>query len=369
MRGIYFPGTGIEFPSVPESFSVFGFEVKLYGLVIFLGYVLALVISLHEAKRTGQDPEDYWDFLMAMIVPSILGARIYYVLFNLKEYTGTGKSAGKVFLDMLNIRDGGLAIYGGLIAGTITAVVLTGIKKISLPLLADTVTMGILVGQILGRWGNFFNREAFGSMTKGVTRMAIPVEYYTDTDSLGYMTRNGIITDDMLKNTETVRGVECITVHPTFLYEGLWNLALLAFLFFYRKKKKFDGELAMLYVAGYGIGRVIVESFRTDSLMIGPLKVSQVVGVCCFLLGTGVIIMNRMKIRHGKVLPVHTGVEHNEEAKKAEKTEASEKTDAFEEADASEKTDAFEKAEKPGNIRREKPEEERDEAAGNKEKS
>ncbi len=296
MKGIYFPGVGIRFPYVPEYFTLFGFKIHMYGLMIGMGFFLALMISLHEAKRTGQNTEHYWDFLLVMVIPSILGARIYYVLFNLKEYTGQDKSAWKTFLDMLNIRDGGLAIYGGLIAGTLSAVVLTRVKKISLPLLADTVTMGILVGQILGRWGNFFNREAFGRLANGWTRMAIPVDYYNNDGSMAYMKKNGIITEAMLNSTEKVNGVSCITVHPTFLYEGVWNLALLLLIFFYRKHKKFDGELAMIYVAGYGVGRVIVESFRTDSLMVGPLRVSQVVGVFCIITGVSVIVWNRVRL-------------------------------------------------------------------------
>ncbi len=305
MDGIYFPGMGIGFSNVPSGFTIFGYEIKFYGLIITVGFLLALMIACRDAKKSGQNPDDYIDYLLVMIVPVILGARIYYVLFNLKEYVAPGKSLGQTLLDMINIRNGGLAIYGGLIAGVLVAVIYTKKKKIYLPLFADTIAMGVFVGQILGRWGNFFNREAFGAYTKAFYRMAIPVSYYEQHGYYQYLVNSGIISEKMIQNPEVVNGMACITVTPTFLFEGLWNLMLLIFIFCYRKKKKFDGELALFYVAGYGIGRFLVEALRTDSLMIGPFKISQLVGLACFIVAFAALLYNYISIKKGKEPKCH----------------------------------------------------------------
>ena len=292
MNGIYFPGMGINFNNVPSGFTIFGIEIKLYGLFIATGFILAYLASLREAKRTGQNEEIYLDYLLAMVVPAILGARIYYIIFNLKDFVAPGKSFSQTLLDMINIRNGGLAVYGGLIVGGIMAVVVAKKKGIKFTLLLDTIAMGILIGQILGRWGNFFNREAFGGYTSAFCRMAIPVDYYSE-GFLSYLKSSGIVTEQMLNNQEIVNGVSCITVHPAFLYEGLWNLLLLIFIFFYRKRKRFDGEIITIYFLGYGIGRLMIEALRADSLMIGPLKISQVVAVLCIVICSAILIKNR----------------------------------------------------------------------------
>lgn len=299
MDGIYFPGIGIFMDKVPEYFNVFGFKLTIYAIAITLGFVLALLIASKEARRTGQDDENYLDFFLVLVIPAILGARIYYILFNLGRFIQPGKSIGQTIMDMINIRNGGLAVYGGLIAGVTAAFFFTKKKKIYLPLFGDTIAMGVLIGQILGRWGNFFNREAYGAYTSGPLRMAIPINHFSIMTQ-SYLQENNILTEEMLQNKEMVKGVACFTVHPTFLYEMVWNIMLLLLIFFYRKKKKFDGELAMMYVAGYGLGRFFIEALRTDSLMIGPLKVSQVVAVLCVIVAMAVIIKNRLDIKNGK---------------------------------------------------------------------
>ena len=296
MDGIYFPGLGIGFENVPKGFEIFGVFIPLYAIVVTTGFFLALLIAEREAKRTSQDPDVYLDFFLVLVIPAILGARIYYILFNLDNFIISGDSFKDTVIRMINIRNGGLAIYGGLIAGTIAGAIFAKKRKLSFPLFADTIAMGVLVGQILGRWGNFFNREAFGGYSGGLFRMAIPYDYYGEIFK-NYMRREGIVDHDILTHMELVNGVQCITVHPTFLYEGLWNLAVLIFIFLYRKKKKFDGELAMIYVMMYGIGRMMVEALRTDSLMIGPIKVSQLVGLICFLVGLVVLIYNYRRIK------------------------------------------------------------------------
>ena len=305
MKGIYFPGFGITLGNVPESISIFGFEIRFYALIIATGFILAFLIATREAVKSGQNDEDYLDYLLYMVVPVILGARLYYVLFALDEFVEPGKGFWKTFLDMLNIRNGGLAIYGGLIAGVLVAFIFCRKRKLSLPLMGDTICMGVLVGQILGRWGNFFNREAFGSYTDSVFRMGIPLDYYRTQGSLGYLTQTGVITQKMIENAENIKGIPCITVHPTFLYEGIWNLALLLIIFFYRKHKKFDGELALIYIMGYGIGRFMVESFRTDSLMIGSLRVSQLVSILGVVTALAVMIYNYIGIRKGRTPKCH----------------------------------------------------------------
>ena len=313
MQGIYFPGLHIFFEKVVSSINPFNLHIALYAIVITIGFFLALFVALREARRTGQSEEDYYDFFLVLIIPAIIGARLYYIIFNPDRFIGDGRSLGESLLAMINIRNGGLAIYGGLIAGTIAGVIFARRRRLNIPLFADSIAMGVLIGQILGRWGNFFNREAFGDYASGVLRMAIPVDYYSES-FFNRMISEGIVTDKMLDNLEVINGVSCITVHPTFLYEGIWNTALLIFIFLYRKHKSFDGELAMIYVAGYGAGRLWVEALRTDSLMIGPLKISQIVAILCIIVAASVIIKNRIDIRNGKIPKINYIPEKVEES-------------------------------------------------------
>ena len=304
MQGIYFPGFNIFFEKVLSAITILNVKIPLYAVCVTGGFILALIIASKEAQRTGQNDEDYLDFFLWLVIPAIAGARIYYIIFNHERFIQPGKSLGKTILDMVNIHNGGLAVYGGLIAGVLAGFIFAKKRKINFPLFGDTIALGVVAAQILGRWGNFFNRECFGSYTASKFRMAIPVNYF----SSGYfqtLRNEGVITSEMLSNQELVKGIACFTVHPTFLYEGLWNLALLIFLLLYRKKKKFDGELAMIYVAGYGLGRFWIEWMRTDSLMIGGLKVSQVVAAICFFLALAVIVKNRIDIKNGKTPKVN----------------------------------------------------------------
>jgi len=308
MDGIYFPGLGISLPNVPEGITIFGVTIKFYGILIAIGFLFGLKIAMSEGKKTGIKEDDYLDYWLWMLLPCILGARIYYIIFNHTEYFGEGISFGESLRRMIDIRNGGLAIYGGLIAGVIVSVIYTKKRKLYLPLFADNIVMGVLVGQIMGRWGNFFNREVFGSYTDAFFRMALPLDHFRNAGTMSYMTSSGIITDTMLKNTEMVNGVECITVVPSFLLEGLWNLAVLLFILWYRKRKKFDGELSMFYILLYGVGRFLIEGNRTDSLMIGPLKVSQVVAIMCIVTALVVLIRNYVKLKQGAPIQCHRPV-------------------------------------------------------------
>lgn len=298
MYEIRFPNLGIVLKNVADGFSVGGFEIRFYGIIIAFGFILGYILIANEAKRTGQNPELYLDYMLWLVIPAILGARIYYVLFSLDDYIKEGQSVKDTILGMLNIRGGGLAIYGGVIAGIITLMVFAKKRKVSIMLMLDTCAMGLLVGQILGRWGNFFNREAFGGYTNSLFAMAIPVEWFGSKNFLLSTVNNGVITQEMIDNVLNINGMEYIQVHPTFLYESLWNLAVLLVIFMYRRHKKFDGELFAMYIWGYGLGRVWIEGLRTDSLMIPGInfKVSQLLAALCVVGASVYIIYKRMQI-------------------------------------------------------------------------
>lgn len=305
MYEIRFPNLGIELEKVIDGFRIGNFELRLYGIIIALGFVLAYVLISKEAKRTGQNPEMYLDFMLWVVVPAILGARIYYVLFSLDEYVKEGQSLGDTILGMLNIRGGGLAIYGGIIAGAITLLIFAKRRKVNTMLMLDTMCMGLLVGQMLGRWGNFFNREAFGGYTDSLFAMAIPVEWFGSKNYLLSTVNSGIITQEMIDNVLVVEGKEFIQVHPTFLYESLWNLGVLLVIFLYRRYKKFDGEMVAMYIWGYGLGRVWIEGLRTDSLMLFGMnfKTSQLLAALCVIGASIYIVYKRMQL--SKVDSIH----------------------------------------------------------------
>ena len=236
---INFPNLGIYLDHVGKNISIFGFSIAYYGIVIVTGMMIAIWIAQREAKRTGQNPEQYLDLAMIGIAAGILGARIYYVIFAWDYYKDD-------LLSIFNIRQGGLAIYGGIIGACIAVVIYSRKKKQNFGLLMDTASMSIVFGQIMGRWGNFFNREAFGDYTNNLFAMQLPVS----------AVRANEITQKMWDHVVTVNGVEYIQVHPTFLYESLWNVSVLLFLFWFRKRKKFNGEVFLMYLIGYGLSLI-----------------------------------------------------------------------------------------------------------------
>ena len=273
---INFPNLGIYLDHVGKNISIFGFSIAYYGIVIVTGMMIAIWIAQREAKRTGQNPEQYLDLAMIGIAAGILGARIYYVIFAWDYYKDD-------LLSIFNIRQGGLAIYGGIIGACIAVVIYSRKKKQNFSLLMDTASMSIVFGQIMGRWGNFFNREAFGDYTNNLFAMQLPVS----------AVRANEITQKMWDHVVTVNGVEYIQVHPTFLYESLWNVGVLLFLFWFRKRKKFNGEVFLMYLIGYGLGRIWIEGLRTDQLLLPVvgLPVSQLLSGClvvgCTILAAG----------------------------------------------------------------------------------
>lgn len=277
---ISFPNLGIYLENVGQSITVFGFEIAYYGMIIGLGVVAGILMAAHEAKRTKQNPETYYDLAIYAVILSVIGARIYYVVFSWDQYKND-------LLSIFNIRQGGLAIYGGVITAIIVVIVFARVKKLSFWQLADTAVLGLISGQIIGRWGNFFNREAFGEYTDNLLAMRLPMDAVRYSD----------VTETMLEHAEVVDRISYIQVHPTFLYESLWNLGVLLILLCWRKRKKFEGEIFLMYLFGYGVGRAWIEGLRTDQLLIPGIgwPVSQVLAVVLVVVSATLIVMIRSK--------------------------------------------------------------------------
>ena len=206
---INFPHLHIYLDHVGKKISIGNFVIAYYGIVIALAIVVGIILACKEARRTGQSEEDYLDLALFSVIFAVIGARIYYVIFQWDYYKDN-------LLSIFNTRQGGLAIYGGIIGAVITVFVVAKVKKKSFALFLDTACMGLVMGQVIGRWGNFFNREAFGGYTDGLLAMQLPVS----------AVRVNEITQTMWENVQTIGGVEYIQVHPTFLYEGLWNIMI-----------------------------------------------------------------------------------------------------------------------------------------------
>lgn len=281
---IEFPNLGIHLESVGDHITIFGFDVAFYGMVIGLGILAGIFIAAAEARRTGQNPETYFDLAIYAVIFAIIGARAYYVIFSWDMYKNDIKS-------IFNIRQGGLAIYGGVIAAVITVIIFAKVKRLSASLLFDTAGLGLVAGQAIGRWGNFFNREAFGEYTDGLFAMRLPVDAVRVSD----------ITEKMREHMEQVDGVSCIQVHPTYLYESLWCLMVLIVMLIWRKHKKFNGEVFLVYLCGYGLGRFWIEGLRTDQLLIPgtELPVSQMLAGVLVVLSLVFIFLRRS----GKLVP------------------------------------------------------------------
>ena len=281
---IAFPHIGVYLKDVPKNFTIFGFQIAMYGVIIGLGFMVALLIISRVAKWTGQRPDDYWDIAIYIIIFSILGARVYYVFFAWDYYKDNP-------ISVFNIRNGGLAIYGGVIAGLLTIFIYTRVKKKSFLLMADTIMYGLVFGQVMGRWGNFTNREAFGEYTDSLLAMRLPVE----------AVRSGEITE--LMKAHMAEGTNYIQVSPTFLYESLWNLCLFIIMLLYCKHKKFDGEILLLYLGGYGLGRAWIENLRTDQLIMHTtgLPVSQMLAICLVIFAVVADVVVRLKLKKKSV--------------------------------------------------------------------
>lgn len=279
---IWFPNLGIEIQHLDRvAVSIFGIDIYWYAIIIVSGTILAFLLAQYEAKRTGQDPELYWDFAIIAILVAIVCARIYFVVFSWDTYKDN-------LIKIFATREGGLAIYGGIIGGALTAVVFCKIRKVKLGILADVAAPSLLLGQIIGRWGNFINREAFGGYTESILALRYKVEQV-------YKIPQSVFDKKILYN-----GVEYIQVQPTFLYESLWNLAVFILLMWYKKHKKFDGEIFILYLLGYSLGRVWIEGLRTDQLMLGNtnIAVSQLLSAVLIVVSICLLVYNRIKMKN-----------------------------------------------------------------------
>lgn len=258
---IAFPHLGIAIPTLPKGITIAGFTIAYYGVIIALGMLSGLCLVRWQAKRTNQDPALYMDYAIWGILFALVGARAYYVIFSWDSYKDN-------LLQIFNTRAGGMAIYGGVIGAVLTAILFCRRRKYRFLLFADTAVVGLVLGQLIGRYGNFINREAFGEYTDSFFAMRLKVSQVSSAN----------ITETMYEHMTNMDGVAYIQVHPTFLYESLWNLALLILMLLYTKHKKREGEIFLLYLAGYGIGRLWIEGLRTDQLQIGNtgIAVSQI---------------------------------------------------------------------------------------------
>ena len=272
---ISFPGLGIgEIALNRVAFTLFGLPIYWYGVIIALGFLLGISYIVKRAPKFGVDSDKAMDVLLGACIGGIVGARLYYVIFSGQRYT---------LADVFRIRDGGLAIYGGIISGVFTAWFMCRWRKVPFLPMADAAAGGVILGQAIGRWGNFFNVEAFGSNTTLPWGMA------------GESIANYLALRQQELAAQGVTVDPALPVHPTFFYESMWCLAGFILLAWYAKHRQFDGETALFYLAWYGAGRSVIESLRTDSLMLGGLRVSQMLAVVLFCTAAVGIIYGRKK--------------------------------------------------------------------------
>lgn len=255
---ISFPGLGIGPLRIAETISIFGFSIHWYGIIIATGIILAFAYGMKICDQHGLTKDNITDILLYGLPSAIICARIYYVIFEWKDYKDN-------LLDIFKIWNGGIAIYGAVIGACISTYFYCKIKKINVMKAFDVGAFGLLIGQICGRWGNFVNAEAFGAVTNLPWGMQI--------DEIS----------------------EELMFHPTFLYESLWNLGVFIILVLRRKKRTFDGQMFLGYVTLYGLGRLWIEGLRTDSLYLGQIRISQLVALMCVIAGATILFILKRK--------------------------------------------------------------------------
>ncbi len=299
---IAFPNLGIYLKNVLQEFSIGGLTIRLYGLIIGIGVILAFLLVSKLAESDGLESDDFYEAGLFILLFGIAGARIYYVIFQWDYYKND-------LLSILNIRQGGLAIYGGVLAGILTMIIYAKVKKKNMRHMLDVGIFGALVGQIVGRWGNFTNREVFGGYSDGLFAMRLPINAVRGRD----------ITQELWDHV--AEGTNYIQVHPTFLYESFCNLVLLGLMLVFRKKKAFDGEVVLWYLGGYGLIRFIIEGIRVDRLLIPGtnLAVSQCLSLGLMIFAAVMSVAGRVK-NPGKKAAEETGTDSGEKVEaKAEK--------------------------------------------------
>lgn len=279
---IRFPHLGIEIASLGKGITIGGFTIAFYGMIIAFGMVMGYLMTAFQAKRTGQEPDLYLDLALWDIVFAVIGARIYYVVFSWDYYKDN-------LLQIFNTRGGGLAIYGGVIAGVITTIIFGKVRKQNFFQLLDTACIGLITGQIIGRWGNFCNREAFGGYTNGLFAMQLKQSDVAASN----------LTHSVLKHAVEIDGTRYIQVHPTFLYESFWNIGVLIILLLFTKHRKYNGQIFLIYLLGYGLGRAWIEGLRTDQLIFfgTGVAVSQVLSGGLVVVSAAILIYRFVKDR------------------------------------------------------------------------
>ncbi len=271
---VSFPGLGIgPLELKPVAFTLFGRPIAWYGIIITCGVILAVLYARSRARAEKLQPDDVLDYAIYCVFFGVICARAYYVAMRWDVYHVPGN-----FLETLKgavaVWEGGLAIYGGIIGGAITALIVAKCKKQNILQILDVISPGVLIGQLMGRWGNFVNAEAYGAETALPWRMGI-----------------------------TVRGVTTC-YHPTFLYESLWNLLGFLLLHLFYKNKKYHGQIFLMYATWYGFGRMFIEGLRTDSLYVGSFRISQVVAFFCFLIGGSILVTMAFLTRKAGTKPL-----------------------------------------------------------------
>lgn len=266
---LYFPHLGIGIEKLQNSISVFGFSIAFYGIIIGIGMLLGMSVATRDYGKHGHKVEDIQDFALIVIILGVIGARLYYVIFEWEYYA-------KHLAEIPNIRQGGLAIYGGVLTAIATCIVFCKKRKLQFLPMADSGVIGLILGQAIGRWGNFFNAEAFGGYTDSLLAMRIKES----------IVNPGMLNSNVLANLQYISGTSYIQVHPTFFYESVWNLSVFAFLYFYSKKKSYDGQIFLFYLMLYGFGRFFIEGLRADSLMFfgTNIAVSQMLSLFLFVI-------------------------------------------------------------------------------------
>ena len=280
---ISFPMLGDFSIDPPSFFTLFGRNIYFYGVLIALGFLLAILWCGRHSRDFGIRADDFYDLMLWLIPLSIVGARLYFVLFKLEDYLSDPVS-------VLYVHEGGLAIYGGVIAGVLCVIFVCRHKRVPIPAMLDLAVYGLLIGQIIGRWGNFMNREAFGAQTEIFCRMGL-----------------------------TAPDGTTIYVHPTFLYESLWNLAGLLFLLVFLKKgrRRYDGQCALIYFFWYGLGRAWIEGLRTDSLYIGGtgIRVSQLLSLIIAFTAGALLLWNSRRAHPPEKLYINAQKEESQSDK------------------------------------------------------
>lgn len=298
---VRFPNLGFMFQYEDSTISVLGFEVTIYGLLIAAGMLLGILFVIAAAKRQKQNVNRYLEASILSILGGVIGARLYYVAFSWENFSGR---SWKMICD---ISSGGMAIYGGIFGAALVTAIYCRIRRLSFGQVADTLSVGLLIGQIIGIWGNFFNREGFGEYTESLFAMRLPFE----------SVQSSAVTEKMMNNRILIDGVEYIQAHPLAVYECAWCLILLLILLIYTARKKFQGEIFLRYLSGYGLGKCLIEWLRTDALCIPgtEISVSFVISAVLFVVcGIMAVVRRKLWKQRAKVYSRRQEVQHTEEA-------------------------------------------------------